>query len=41
MLAIEKIDTDDKSQARRFVEFYYKLYEGCPRDCSTVGKKSG
>jgi len=31
MLTIEKIDTNDKSQAKRFVEFYYKLYEGCPQ----------
>ena len=31
MLAIEKINTDNKSQARRFVEFYYKLYNNCPQ----------
>ena len=31
MLTIEKIDTDNKSQAKRFVEFYYKLYEDCPQ----------
>ena len=31
MLTIEKIDTNNKSQARRFVEFYYKLYEDCPQ----------
>jgi len=30
MLTIEKIDTDNKSQARRFVEFYYDLYKDCP-----------
>jgi len=31
MLAIEKINTDNKSQARRFVEFYYDLYKDCPQ----------
>jgi GNAT superfamily N-acetyltransferase len=30
MLTIKKIDTNNKSQAKRFVEFYYKLYEDCP-----------
>jgi hypothetical protein len=30
MLTIEKIDTENKSQVKRFVEFYYDLY----RDCS-------
>ena len=30
MLTIEKIDTNNKSQARRFVEFYYDLYKDCP-----------
>jgi len=31
MLAIEKINTDNKSQARRFIEFYYDLYKDCPQ----------
>ena len=31
MLTIEKIDTDNKSQAKRFVEFYYDLYKDCPQ----------
>ena len=31
MLAIEKINTNNKSQARRFVEFYYDLYKDCPQ----------
>jgi len=30
MLTIEKIDTNNKFQARRFVEFYYELYKDCP-----------
>jgi len=31
MLNIEKIDTENKSQAKRFVEFYYDLYRNCPQ----------
>jgi GNAT superfamily N-acetyltransferase len=31
MLSIEKVDTQDKSQARRFVQFYYDLYKDCPQ----------
>ncbi len=31
MLTIEKIDTDNKSQVKRFVEFYYDLYRDCPQ----------
>jgi len=31
MLSIEKIDTENKSQVKRFVEFYYDLYQGCPQ----------
>ena len=31
MLAIEKVDTDNKSQVKRFVEFYYQLYKNCPQ----------
>ena len=27
MLTIEKIDTENKSQGKRFVEFYYDLYK--------------
>jgi len=31
MVSIEKIDTDNKSQAKRFVQFYYDLYKDCPQ----------
>jgi GNAT superfamily N-acetyltransferase len=31
MVSIEKIDTNDKRQAKRFVQFYYDLYEDCPQ----------
>jgi GNAT superfamily N-acetyltransferase len=31
MLSIEKIDTDNKTQVKRFVEFYYDLYKDCPQ----------
>jgi GNAT superfamily N-acetyltransferase len=31
MLSIEKVDTQEKSQAKRFVQFYYDLYEDCPQ----------
>ena len=31
MLSIEKVDTEDKDQARRFVQFYYDLYKDCPQ----------
>ena len=31
MLTIEKVDTGNKSQVKRFVEFYYDLYEDCPQ----------
>ena len=31
MLAIEKVDTKNKSQVKRFVEFPYKLYKDCPQ----------
>jgi hypothetical protein len=31
MLTIEKIDTEDKSQVKRFVQFYYDLYKVCPQ----------
>ena len=31
MVSIEKIDTGDKQQTRRFVEFYYDLYRDCPQ----------
>ncbi len=30
MLTIEKVDTNNKSQVKRFVKFYYDLYEDCP-----------
>ena len=29
MLTIEKVDTENKRQVKRFVEFYYDLYRGC------------
>jgi len=31
MLAIEKIDTNNKAQVKRFVELPYKLYKDCPQ----------
>ncbi len=31
MITVEKVDTGDKSRVRRFVEFYYDLYKGCPQ----------
>jgi hypothetical protein len=31
MLSIEKVDTDKKSQVKRFVDFYYDLYKDCPQ----------
>lgn len=31
MVTIEKIDTENKAQVKRFVEFYYRLYDGCPQ----------
>jgi hypothetical protein len=31
MVSIEKVDTDNKSQVKRFVDFYYHLYQGCPQ----------
>jgi len=31
MPIIEKIDTENKSQVKRFVEFYYDLYKDCPQ----------
>jgi GNAT superfamily N-acetyltransferase len=31
MLTIEKVDTGNKRQARRFVEFQYQLYKDCPQ----------
>jgi hypothetical protein len=31
MLIIEKVDTNNKAQVKRFVEFPYKLYKNCPQ----------
>jgi hypothetical protein len=31
MLNIERVDTSNKSQVKRFVEFYYDLYKNCPQ----------
>jgi hypothetical protein len=31
MLTIEKVDTENKSQAKRFVKYYYDLYKDCPQ----------
>jgi GNAT superfamily N-acetyltransferase len=31
MVSIEKVDTNNKSQAKRFVQFYYDLYKDCPQ----------
>jgi hypothetical protein len=30
MLTVEKVDTNNKSQVKRFVQFYYDLYKKCP-----------
>ena len=31
MLSIEKVDTDNRSQVKRFVELPYRLYKDCPQ----------
>ena len=31
MLTIEKIDTENKPQVKRFVQYYYDLYKDCPQ----------
>jgi hypothetical protein len=31
MITIEKVDTDNKDQVRRFVELPYKIYKDCPQ----------
>ncbi len=31
MISIEKVDTDNKAQVKRFVQFYYDLYKDCPQ----------
>ena len=31
MLAIEKVDTNNKSQVKRFAELPYRLYRDCPQ----------
>jgi hypothetical protein len=31
MTTIEKLDTENKSQVKRFVEYYYDLYKDCPQ----------
>ncbi len=31
MLTIEKVDTSNKAQGKRFVDFYYRLYKDCPQ----------
>ncbi len=31
MLTIEKVDTSNKRQVKRFVDFYYRLYKDCPQ----------
>lgn len=31
MISIQKIDTGDKEQVNKFVQFHYDLYEGCPQ----------
>jgi hypothetical protein len=31
MLTIEKVDTNNKTQVKRFVEFTYRLYNDCPQ----------
>ena len=31
MIKIEKVDTENKAQVKRFVQFYYDLYRDCPQ----------
>ena len=31
MVTIEKVDTADKAQVKRFVQYYYDLYKDCPQ----------
>lgn len=31
MVTIERVDTDNKAQVKRFVQFYYDLYKDCPQ----------
>ena len=31
MVNIEKVDTNNKTQVKRFVQFYYDLYKACPQ----------
>ena len=31
MLTVEKVDTDNRAQVKRFVQFYYDLYKNCPQ----------
>jgi hypothetical protein len=31
MVSIEKVDTNNKRQVKRFVDFYYRLYRACPQ----------
>jgi len=31
MLTVEKVDTGNKAQVKRFVQFYYDLYKDCPQ----------
>lgn len=31
MVQIEKVDTSNKKQVKRFIEFYYQLYRDCPQ----------
>lgn len=31
MIAIEKVDTENRGQVKRFVQFYYDLYKDCPQ----------
>jgi len=31
MVSIEKVDTNNRSQVKRFVQFYYDLYRDCPQ----------
>jgi len=31
MITIEKVDTNNKAQVKKFVQFYYELYKDCPQ----------
>lgn len=36
MVTIEKVDTNNKTQVKRFIDFHYHLYEGVPQWCPPI-----